>query len=86
MPQLNGSGIRARKRSRILLRSTFPWERARNLVSGARGRTRTGTGFNSRGILSPLRLPISPPGLSLSQQRKAGVGIEPASAALQAAA
>ena len=29
---------------------------------GARGRNRTGTGFKSRGILSPLRLPIPPPG------------------------
>ncbi len=29
---------------------------------GARGRTRTGTA-QSRGILSPLRLPVSPPGL-----------------------
>ncbi len=35
-----------------------------------------------RGILSPLRLPISPPGL----KEKAGAGIGPASAALQAAA
>ena len=35
----------------------------------------------SRGILSPLRLPISPPG-----QLEARAGIEPASAALQAAA
>ena len=30
---------------------------------GARGRNRTGTGISSRGILSPLRLPIPPPGL-----------------------
>ena len=34
-----------------------------------------------RGILSPLRLPISPPG-----HVKAEAGIEPASTALQAAA
>ena len=27
---------------------------------GAPGRSRTGTGFNTRGILSPLRLPIPP--------------------------
>lgn len=32
-------------------------------VIGAQGRNRTGTGFNSRGILNPLRLPVSPPGL-----------------------
>jgi hypothetical protein len=31
-------------------------------VYGARGRTRTGTRVKSRGILSPLCLPISPPG------------------------
>jgi hypothetical protein len=30
---------------------------------GARGRSRTGTDVVIRGILSPLRLPISPPGL-----------------------
>lgn len=29
---------------------------------GARGRNRTGTGFNSPRILSPVRLPVSPPG------------------------
>ena len=29
---------------------------------GARGRSRTGTEVSFRGILSPLRLPISPPG------------------------
>jgi hypothetical protein len=29
---------------------------------GARGRNRTGTIVTNRGILSPLRLPISPPG------------------------
>ena len=47
-------------------------------------------GIRSRGILSPLRLPIPPPGLSRSYARlfiyKAEVGIEPASTALQAAA
>ena len=30
-------------------------------IIGAPGRTWTGTGFNTRGILSPLRLPIPPP-------------------------
>ena len=38
----------------------------------------------SRGILSPLRLPISPPGQIENMEAEAG--IEPASAALQAAA
>ena len=33
-------------------------------IYGARGRTRTGTRVKSRGILSPLCLPISPPGLT----------------------
>ena len=37
-----------------------------------------------RGILSPLRLPIPPPGHGCNME--AEVGIEPASAALQAAA
>ena len=49
---------------------------------GARGRTRTGMEVKLRGILSPLRLPISPPGHHL----EARTGIEPVSTALQAAA
>ena len=49
---------------------------------GARGRTRTGTRVKSRGILSPLCLPISPPG----QRVEAEAGIEPAYKALQASA
>jgi hypothetical protein len=52
---------------------------------GAQGRSRTGTGFKPRGILSPLRLPISPPG-QMKTCLEAEAGIEPASAALQAAA
>ena len=40
----------------------------------------------SRGILSPLCLPIPPPGQNLSSILEAEVGIEPASTALQAAA
>ncbi len=51
-------------------------------VIGAQGRNRTGMEFNLRGILSPLRLPVSPPGHIL----KAEAGIEPAYTALQAAA
>ena len=40
-----------------------------------------------RGILSPLRLPIPPPGqLDITYVLEAEVGIEPASTALQAAA
>ena len=40
----------------------------------------------SRGILSPLCLPIPPPGQNLYSILEAEVGIEPASTALQAAA
>lgn len=41
----------------------------------------------SRGILSPLRLPVPPPGLGgMVKDLEAGVGFEPASTALQAAA
>ena len=39
----------------------------------ARGRTRTGTEYYLRGILSPLCLPISPPGRHI----EASVGFEP---------
>ena len=39
------------------------FHKIRSLIfCGARGRTRTGTRVKSRGILSPLCLPISPPG------------------------
>ena len=34
----------------------------RSPPSNARNRNRTGTGFNSRRILSPVRLPVPPPG------------------------
>ena len=47
-----------------------------DLRNGARGRTRTDTEFNLRGILSPLRLPISPPGQFAFVEAEAG--IEPA--------
>ncbi len=53
-------------------------------VIGAQGRSRTGTEFNLRGILSPLRLPVSPPGHIVVVEAEAG--IEPAYTALQAAA
>ena len=35
---------------------------SRFLRNGAQGRTRTGTDFKVRRILSPVRLPVSPPG------------------------
>ena len=56
---------------------------AQVIDSGARSRGRTGTAVTSRGILSPLRLPISPPG---RKKMEAEVGIEPASTDLQSAA
>ncbi len=56
-----------------------------DLLIGARGRNRTGT-IKDRGILSPLRLPIPPPGQLDHLLMEAEVGIEPASTALQAAA
>lgn len=54
------------------------------MMDGAQGRSRTGTEFNLRGILSPLRLPVSPPGHIFVMEAEAG--IEPAYTALQAAA
>lgn len=42
-------------------------------LSGARGRSRTGTRDEPRGILSPVRLPIPPPGQIL----EGGTGFEP---------
>ncbi len=40
------------------------------MKNGARGRSRTGTGITTRGILSPLRLPISPPGQCMDGYHK----------------
>jgi hypothetical protein len=42
--------------------------------------------YHYRGILSPMRLPISPPGRWVWADLEAWVGIEPAYTALQAAA
>ena len=57
----------APKRSRtpnLLIRSQalYPVELLAH-INGAQGRSRTGTDFKVRRILSPVRLPISPPGL-----------------------
>ena len=54
--------------------------------NGARSRNRTGTPISQRGILSPLCLPIPPSGPWSFEKLEAGVGIEPAYTALQAAA
>jgi hypothetical protein len=46
-------------------------------LNGARGRNRTGTGVTSRGILSPLRLPIPPPGhcMWISETRRLNIAV-----------
>ena len=58
----------------------MPLKGAQHMVPGAGIEPARGY---PRGILSPLRLPVPPPG---PERIKAGVGIEPASTALQAAA
>ena len=50
--------------------------------NGAQGRSRTGTDFKVRRILSPVRLPISPPG----QQLEVPAGLEPTMTELQSVA
>jgi hypothetical protein len=45
---------------------------------GARGRTRTGTAVTGRRILSPLRLPVPPPGHRMwNTKMEGGTGFEP---------
>ena len=50
-------------------------------LNGAQGRSRTGTDFKVRRILSPVRLPISPPG-----QLEVPAGLEPTMTELQSVA
>ena len=52
-------------------------------IHGAQGRSRTGTDFKVRRILSPVRLPISPPGHSLME---VPTGLEPMMTELQSVA
>ena len=52
-------------------------------LNGAQGRSRTGTDFKVRRILSPVRLPISPPGHSLME---VPTGLEPMMTELQSVA
>ena len=40
----------------------YPVELLAQFINGALGRNRTGTEFEVRRILSPVRLPVSPPG------------------------
>ena len=51
-------------------------------MNGAQGRSRTGTDFYIRRILSPVRLPISPPG----QVMEVPTGLEPMITELQSVA
>ena len=51
-------------------------------MNGAQGRSRTGTDFKVRRILSPVRLPISPPG----QMMEVPAGLEPTMTELQSVA
>ena len=50
--------------------------------NGAQGRNRTGTDFKVRRILSPVRLPVSPPGHIM----EVPTGLEPMITELQSAA
>ena len=52
------------------------------MQSGAGDRNRTGTGITTRGILSPLRLPVPPP----RPEMEATPGIEPGIKVLQTSA
>ena len=52
---------------------------------GAADRNRTGTGITTRGILSPLRLPVPPP-RQTKQNMEATPGIEPGIKVLQTSA
>ena len=52
------------------------------LFNGAQGRNRTGTDFEVRRILSPVRLPVSPPGHLM----EVPTGLEPMITELQSAA
>ena len=61
--KINGAPSRNRTHN-LLIRSQalYPVELLAH-INGAQGRSRTGTDFKVRRILSPVRLPISPPGL-----------------------
>lgn len=54
------------------VQSPLPYHLAMPQLSkaGARDRNRTGMGFNSPRILSPVRLPVSPPGLNKLVSRR----------------
>ena len=62
LPEKNGALGRNRTHN-LLIRSQalYPVELLAH-INGAQGRSRTGTDFKVRRILSPVRLPVSPPG------------------------
>ena len=81
----NGALDRSRTRN-LLIRSQalYPIELLAQIhfyKNGASGRSRTGTEFEVRRILSPVRLPISPP-----RQMEVPAGLEPTVEELQSSA
>ena len=59
------NGALGRNRTHNLLirsQALYPVELLAQFINGALGRNRTGTEFEVRRILSPVRLPVSPPG------------------------
>ena len=83
LPENNGALGRNRTHN-LLIRSQalYPVELLAH-INGAQGRSRTGTDFKVRRILSPVRLPISPPGHSLME---VPTGLEPMMTELQSVA
>ena len=83
LPEKNGALGRNRTHN-LLIRSQalYPVELLAH-INGAQGRSRTGTDFKVRRILSPVRLPISPPGHSLME---VPTGLEPMMTELQSVA
>ena len=82
-PKKNGALGRNRTHN-LLIRSQalYPVELLAH-INGAQSRSRTGTDFKVRRILSPVRLPISPPGHSLME---VPTGLEPMMTELQSVA
>ena len=62
----------ANRRKRQIRTNRFRSTKICNCCNGARSRGRTGTEVTLRGILSPLRLPISPSGHGGDGQRHSG--------------
>ena len=82
LPEKNGALGRNRTHN-LLIRSQalYPVELLAH-INGAQGRSRTGTDFKVRRILSPVRLPVSPPGHLM----EVPTGLEPMITELQSVA